>query len=118
MSNDTIKEFDNNFSVPYISHLLDIYIIARKGGTPSHTTANSIRHIIETLTKFDSISASADSIAEYIRQNIPNDTKTYTLINDLSHGGWRSEQAPITQMDYKDICEVIIQHIQKNILVK
>lgn len=113
LSNDTIKEFDNNFSVPYISHLLDIYIIARKGGTPSHTTANSIRHIIETLTKFDSISVSADSIAEYIRQNIPNDTKTYTLINDLSHGGWRSEQAPITQMDYKDICEVIIQHIQK-----
>lgn len=112
LSNDTIKEFDTNFSVPYISHLLDIYIIARKGGTPSHTTANSIRHIIETLTKFDSISVSADSIAEYIRQNIPNDTKTYTLINDLSHGGWRSEQAPITQMDYKDICEVIVQHIQ------
>ena len=54
---------------------------------------------------------SEESISEYIRQNIPNDKKTYTLINDLSHGGWRSEQAPITQNDYKDICEVIIQHI-------
>lgn len=113
LSNNKLEEFNTNFSVPYISHLMDIYRIAHKGGIPSHTTANSIRHIIETLTKFDSISVSEDSIAEYIRRNIPNDKKTYTLINDLSHGGWRSEQAPITQIDYKDICEVIIKHIQK-----
>jgi len=113
LSNDTLEDFDTNFSVPYISHLMDIYQIARKGGRPSHTTANSIRHIIETLTKFDSISVSEDSIAKYIGEYIPNDKKTYTMINDLSHGGWRSEQAPITPNDYKDICEVIINHIQK-----
>lgn len=113
LSNNKLEEFNTNFSVPYISHLMDIYRIAHKGGIPSHTTANSIRHIIETLTKFDSISVSEDSIAEYIRRNIPNDKKTYTLINDLSHGGWRSEQAPITQNDYKDICEVIIKHIHE-----
>ena len=113
LSNNKLDVFDTNFSVPYISHLMDIYRIAHKGDIPSHTTANSIRHIIETLTKFDSISVSDESISEYIRQNIPNDKKTYTLINDLSHGGWRSEQAPITQNDYKDICEVIIQHISK-----
>ena len=111
LSNNKLEDFNINFSVPYISHLMDIYRIAYKGGIPSHTTANSIRHIIETLTKFDSISVSEDSIAEYIRRNIPDDKKTYTLINDLSHGGWRSEQAPITQNDYKDICEVIINHI-------
>lgn len=113
LSNNKLEEFNTNFSVPYISHLMDIYRIAHKGGIPSHTTANSIRHIIETLTKFDSISVSEDSIAEYIRRNIPNDKKTYTLINDLSHGGWRSEQAPITQNDYKDICKVIIKHIHE-----
>lgn len=113
LSNNKLEEFDTNFSVPYISHLMDIYRIAYKGDTPSHTTANSIRHIIETLTKFDSISVSEESIAEYIRQNFRDDKKTYTLINDLSHGGWRSEQAPITQNDYKDICEDIIQHIDE-----
>lgn len=107
-----LKEFNNNLTVPYINHLLDIYNIARNGGTANHTTANSIRHIIETLTKFQNIEISSDSIAEYIRKNIPNDTKSYTLINDLSHGGWRSEQSPINDEDYVDVCETIVKHIE------
>lgn len=113
LSNNSLEELNVNFAVPYISHLIDIYKVARKNIKATHTTPNSIRHIIETLTKFHSISISEESIAEYIRLNIPNDKKTYTLINDLSHGGWRSEQAPITDADYKDICEEIIAHIEK-----
>ena len=34
-------------------------------------------------------------------------------INDLSHGGWRSEQEPLTDDDYKEVCEAIITHIEK-----
>lgn len=109
-----LKDFNNNLTVPYINHLMDVYNIARKGEIANHTTANSIRHIIETLTKFQNIDISKDGIAEYIRNNIPNDTKSYTLINDLSHGGWRSEQSPITEDDYKDVCETIIKHIEKD----
>lgn len=112
LANGELSDFNNNLTVPYITHLLDIYRIARKEVIPSHTTANSIRHIIETLTKFDKIEIHTESIAEYIKTNIPDDTKSYTLINDLSHGGWRSEQAPITNDDYKDVCEVVVQHIQ------
>jgi hypothetical protein len=93
--------------------LIDIYNIAYNGINPSHTTANSIRHIIETLTKFEKISISDNSIADYIKENIPDDTKSYTLINDLSHGGWRTEQAPITDDDYKLICETVINHIRE-----
>lgn len=109
-----LKDFNNNLTVPYINHLVDIYRIARKGENANHTTANSIRHIVETLTKFQNIDISKDSIAEYIRGNIPNETKSYTLINDLSHGGWRSEQSPINDEDYVEVCETIIQHIEKN----
>lgn len=108
-----LKDFNNNLTVPYISHLIDVYNIARKGELPNHTTANSIRHIIETLTKFENIDISKDGIVKYIEDNIPNDKKSYTLINDLSHGGWRSEQAPITDDDYKDVCEAIIKHIEE-----
>ena len=45
--------------------------------------------------------------------NIPNEAKLYTLINDLSHGGWRTEQAPITNDDYKEICELVVKHIEE-----
>ena len=107
-----LKDFNNNLTVPYINHLMDIFSIARNGSIANHTTANSIRHIIETLTKFENIEISTDSIAEYIRINIPNDTKSFTLINDLSHGGWRSEQSPINEEDYIEVCETIIKHIE------
>ncbi len=109
-----LKDFNNNLTVPYINHLIDVYNIARKNEIVNHTTANSIRHIIETLTKFQNVDISKDGIAEYIKKNIPNETKSYTLINDLSHGGWRSEQSPITEDDYKDVCETIIKHIEKD----
>jgi len=112
LANGELSDFNNNLTVPYITHLLDIYKIARKGNIPTHTTANSIRHIIETLTKFEKIEIHTESIAEYIKTNIPDDTKSYTLINDLSHGGWRTEQAPITNDDYKDVCELVVQHIE------
>jgi wobble nucleotide-excising tRNase len=112
LKNGEIREFNNNLTVPYISHLLDIYSIARNDGKSNHTTANSIRHIIETLTKFQNIETSSDSIAEYITENIPNETKSYTLIQDLSHGGWRSEQEPMTDDDYKEVCETIVKHIE------
>jgi wobble nucleotide-excising tRNase len=105
-------DFNNNLTVPYINHLMDIYEICRKNGIPTHTTANSIRHIIETLTKFEKIDVTGESIAEYIKDNIKDDTKSYTLINDLSHGGWRTEQAPITDEDYIEICETIVKHIE------
>ncbi|MDA3614331.1 AAA family ATPase [Polluticaenibacter yanchengensis] len=109
-----LKDFNNNLTVPYINHLMDVYNIARRNELANHTTANSIRHIIETLTKFQNVDISKDGIAEYIKKNIPNDTKSYTLINDLSHGGWRSEQSPITEDDYKDVCETIIKHIENS----
>lgn len=109
-----LKDFNNNLTVPYINHLIDVYNIARNNEIANHTTANSIRHIIETLTKFQNVDISKDGIAQYIKNNIPNDTKSYTLINDLSHGGWRSEQSPITEDDYKDVCETIIKHIEKD----
>ena len=91
LKNSVLYEWNDNFTVPYISHLLDIYRVARKGVKATHTTANSIRHIIETIDNFESINSNEDSVREFIRNNIPNDKKSYTYVNDLSHGGWRTE---------------------------
>lgn len=108
LKNSKLQEWNDNFTVPYINHLLDVYRIARKGEKASHTTANSIRHIIETIDKFERVCSNEDSVKEYIKKNIPNNKKSYTYINDLSHGGWRTEQPPMTDDDYKEVCEAIV----------
>lgn len=112
LKNSALHEWNENFTVPYISHLLDIYKIARKGAKATHTTANSIRHIIETIDKFESINSNEDSVKVFIKNNIPNDKKSYTYINDLSHGGWRTEQPPMTDDDYKEVCETIVSLVE------
>lgn len=113
LKNSSLHEWNDNFTVPYINHLLDIYRIARKGEKATHTTANSIRHIIETIDKFESIDTNEDSVKSFIKNNIPNDKKSYTYINDLSHGGWRTEQPPMTDDDYKEVCETIVALVEK-----
>ena len=112
LKNNALQEWNDNFTVPYINHLLDVYRIARKGDKASHTTANSIRHIIETIDKFERINSNEESVKQFIRAYIPNDKKSYTYINDLSHGGWRTEQSPMTDDDYRDVCETITSLVE------
>lgn len=113
LQNGNLIDFNINYTVPYINHLLDVYSVARKGMAYSHTTANSIRHIVETLVKFQNIELSDDGIDKYIQDHFERDAKTYTFINDLSHGGWRSDEAPLLPKDYQDICESLIRHIEE-----
>lgn len=107
-----IQSFNQNFTVPYLLNLIDIYIISRKDGHSKHTTANSIRHIIETLVKFENVDLSDNSIDKYLTETFDSDSATYTLINDLSHGGLRDEQLPIDESQYKQICDLIINKIE------
>lgn len=113
LKNNALQEWDDSFTVPYINHLLDIYRIARKKEKATHTTANSIRHIIETIVRFESIKTNNESVKLFIQANIPDDKKSYTFINDLSHGGWRSEQQPMSDDDYREICETIVVLVEK-----
>lgn len=113
LKNAEIVEFNNNITVPYINHLVDIYKVSKKTIKPTHTTPNSIRHVIETLAKFENLKDSTDSIDKFIKDFIPDDSKTYTLIQDLSHGGWRTEQAPIHEDDFIEVCSAIIEMVDK-----
>lgn len=109
---DKIKSVPETFTVPYVSHLLDIYAVSKRLKTPSHTTSNSIRHILETLVKFSKIDLSDVSIDAYIEKNFEKNKDTYLFINDLSHGGWRSEQVPLTDDKYIQVCTEVIEHIK------
>ena len=105
-------EFDSNFTVPYILHLRDVYGVAKRGEKPRHTIANSIRHIIETIDTFETIKSGENGVQAYIRRYFPTNTMLYTSINDLSHGGWRSEQPPLDYKDYVGICNAVIEHVK------
>ena len=107
----SLNPLNENFSVPYISHLKDIYQVSIGKLDPSHTTPNSIRHIIETIMKWTKLEASKSNLKEFIKEAFSDYKKNYTLINDLSHGGWRTEQQPITREDIISICKDIISYI-------
>ena len=113
LKSSQLYPFNENFTVPYLSHLIDIYKIARCGSLHTHTTANSIRHIIETINQFEYVDANKNSVKVFIENNFPKDKTSYTYINDLSHGGWRTGQEPLTEDDYHEICESVIQMIEK-----
>lgn len=112
LENGNIHDDKINFTIPYVANLMDIYRIAKCNGQPSHSTGNSIRYIIETLIKFQNINQSQKAIKTYIEDNFNDDIKTYTLINDLSHGGWRNTQQPISANDYILLCQSLILHIE------
>lgn len=111
IKNNTIVKFAGNFSIPYIVHLKDIYAISEGKELPNHTTANSVRHILETLNRFEDPDKDA-SVEKYIRHYFPDDQYLYTLMQDLSHGAWRSEQPSVFEDDYIEICKKVVQHIK------
>lgn len=108
LKDNKLSNFSINSTAPYINHLIDIFKVAKKIVSPSHTTANSIRHVVETLTKFDKVLLEGESIKNYLAEKLPKDKRSCILINDLSHGGFRTEQPLITDDDYILMCEDIL----------
>lgn len=111
LKDGALKDYNTNFSVPYISHLHDIYSISKNIMSPTHTTANSIRHVLETIVRFENC-ASDPSTKEYIETHFDKDKTVYTLINDLSHGALRYDQKAITDDQFVEICAEIIRVIE------
>lgn len=107
-----LKDYKTNFSVPYISHLHDVYKISLGELSPSHTTANSIRHILETIVRFENCVVTPQ-IKDYIETHFDNDKSVYTLINDLSHGALRYDQSAINDDEFGEICKEVIRVIEK-----
>lgn len=111
LSNGELTDFNNNLTVPYICHLSSLCKISDGALKPDHTTSNSIRHIIETLTKFEHLELKNGAVQKYLEENFKHDIKIYTLINDLSHGAWRSEQETISESDFIQVCDAVVKHI-------
>lgn len=115
LRNGTLKNFNTNFTIPYIEHLCDVYEISKERQSPSHTTANSIRHIIETIIRFENCSmtdSGNDTIYQFMKDKFEEDIVIYTFMQDLSHGAYRPEQPTLTEEQYVKACGAVVELIQ------
>lgn len=104
-----IEVLDHRLLLPYESHLIDIVKIARGEVLPTHTTANSIRHVIETICSFE---FPEKGIENYIAENeiLSKDACIFSICQDLSHGKIR-KQMPFTDDILIMACNVVIDFI-------
>lgn len=97
--------------MPYENHLHDIVQIANGNNTPSHTTGNSIRHVLETVSKFE---YPERNLEKYIAENdtLKDNSCIFSLCQDLSHGAMRV-QPPFDEQVLTEACKVVVAFMEQ-----
>lgn len=111
LENQTIKRLQKEIILPYEEHLRDIYHVANEQNNPTHTTPNSIRHILETLQRFEKPSLELHEYCEYLGITDEN-AFLYALIQDNSHGGFQNQPTYTPEM-IKNGCKKVIEIIER-----
>ncbi len=87
-----ISSCDEKLMLPYDYHIKDVINVAKEENPPSHTTPNSIRHIIETICQFEYPIMSLEAFV--LKQTELKDNEgIYSMMHDMSHGGFRNQSA-------------------------
>ena len=108
-SNGKFDNFKNQYIMPYMANLKDIYQTAQMTIEPSHTLPNSIRHILETIHRFEGSEGNLDDFL--MHSEILNECGfLYSLIEDHSHGGLREERG-YTDDTLIETCKTVIEFI-------
>lgn len=111
LENQVIKRLQKEIILPYEEHLRDIYQVANGYNNPTHTTPNSIRHILETLQRFEKPSLDLYKYCEYVGITDEN-AFLYALIQDNSHGGFQNQPTYTPEM-IRNGCKKIIDIIER-----
>jgi len=107
----SIKNIKDELIMPYESHLRDLFNVSNGTSAPSHTTPNSIRHVLETINKFESPKMDFHDYVQKIRE-LNGCAYIYSLVNDYSHGNIR-QQKPVTEDMIIDACAKVIAFISE-----
>ena len=110
LTHNKFKELKKELVMPYHEHLSDIYKVANDYIEPSHTTPNSMRHVLETISKFENPNQDLISFIDNI-EVLKNCSSLYNMIQDLSHGIIRSSLA-ISSDEIKKGCRTILDYIE------
>lgn len=112
LHNGKITRLKGELILPYEAHLRDIYEVANGKKDASHTTGNSIRHVLEALWRFER--PDLLSFKDYFDtlDSINDDAfLLYSLSNDLSHGTIR-EEFPFDETIIRRGCASVIAFVE------
>lgn len=106
-----IDELKKELLQPYEYHLKDLLEISEGRKTPSHTTPNSIRHVIETIMRFEN--PTKEKPEEYVRNNeiLNKNAFIYSVMQDGSHGVMRKQPA-ISVDDLKSAAKTVVDFVR------
>jgi len=105
LEGNRLSKLQKELIMPYEEHLRDIYEVSNNEKKPKHTTPNSIRHILETINKFEKPNLGFVEYCQSIGGLVEEDEFLYALIHDNSHGNYR-ENRPYSE-------DMIIRGCQK-----
>lgn len=111
LANQKIETLRDELVMPYESHLRDIYLVSDGTNKPTHTIPNSIRHVLETICRFENPNMIFKDYFQSI-SDFEGNQFLYSLSQDGSHGIFRTEKAYTDEM-IKEGCEVFIDFIKK-----
>jgi len=105
-----IRKLNKHLIMPYESHLRDVFHVSKDSSKASHTTPNSIRHVLETLCRFESPNEELSGFFEKIEELNGNEF-VYSLMHDGSHGVLRQEHAHTPEM-IQSGCLAVINYVR------
>lgn len=112
MKPGSIQSYKHQLLMPYESHLSDLVAIVKGNKSPNHTTGNSIRHVIETIAKFEDPQISLETFVNN-EESLSKDSCIFSLCQDLSHGNVRMEP-PYSDDMLREAARRVIEFIDTN----
>lgn len=110
LTNGVLIPLSRELVMPYEEHLRDVNMVSKGDKPPSHTTPNSVRHVLETINRFE---APNKGLKDYVNEQkiLGENEFVYSLMHDGSHGVIR-KQKPYTNDMIKKGCEVVIDFVK------
>ncbi|MCW3084223.1 MAG: hypothetical protein JWP12_1589 [Bacteroidetes bacterium] len=109
LSSNKLTILSRELVMPYEEHLRDIHSVSN-GNKPSHTTPNSVRHVLETINKFEAPNLTLKDFCEQ-KEVLSKNEFIYSLMHDGSHGVIRKQTAYTDEMIKKG-CGVVIDFVK------